>query len=361
VTELLSIYAPGHWDVADSYGLIACQLACHIEAAGVTVQAMAIGDRRTDRQPDEVKEIASRPIRASLGGIVLGYPTMYHQYGPFAQCGPRVAITMFESTRLPDGWVSELNRCAAVVTPSQFCADVFVRCGVRVQVHVIPLGIGQGFTPARRQRGSVYTFCAIADRGLRKGALIAGHAFVKAFGDDPAYRLVLKSRVKEEVTYITNPNIDLIQVDMSETELADFYRSMDCMIFPSCGEGFGLPPREFAATGGPVIATNWGGLDNIRDWGLPLGYRLVPAWPGHPVFEKQQLGEWAEPDVNELAILMREVADEADIYNEWAYQNAMSIAERCDWACFAHDVLDVWNGVLRETYGDRSAEIRATA
>lgn len=359
--ELLSIYAPGNLDMADSYGLIACQLARHIEAAGTTVQAMAIGERCVDGQPEDIQSVASRPIRATMGGIVLGYPVNYHHYGQLSQCGPRVAITMFESTRLPDGWVSELNRCAAVVTPSQFCADVFVQCGVRAPVHVIPLGIGESFTPIRRQRSNVYTFCAIADRGLRKGAHIAAQAFVRAFGEDPAYRLVLKSRVKEEVTYITNPNIDLIQVDMSEAELADFYRSMDCMIFPSCGEGFGLPPREFAATGGPVIATNWSGLDNVWDWGLPLGYRLVPAWPGHPVFEKQQLGEWAEPDIEELAVLMREVADRAEIYNEWAYKNAKTVAEQCNWEHFARSVLNVWNGVLRETYGDRSAAIRATA
>jgi glycosyltransferase involved in cell wall biosynthesis len=361
MTELLAIYAPGHWDIADSYGLIACQLARHIEAAGVVVQAMAVGDRCVDCQPEDVKVVTSRTLRATLGGVVLGYPTMFHQYGQLSQCGPRIAITMFESTRIPDGWVAELNRCAAVVTPSQFCADVFERCGVRAPLHVIPLGIGDSFTPYRRRRGGKYTFVAIADRGLRKGAHLAAQAFVKAFGDDPAYRLVLKSRVKEDVTHITNPNIDLIQVDMSEAELDGFYRSADCMVFPSCGEGFGLPPREFAATGGPVIATAWSGMDNVGDWGLPLGYRLVPAWPGHPVFEKQQLGEWAEPDVDEMAILMREVADEADTYNEWAYHNAKTVAEQCSWAHFARGVLNVWDGVLEECYGNRGTAISVTA
>jgi glycosyltransferase involved in cell wall biosynthesis len=359
--ELLAIYAPGNLDMADSYGLIACQLARYIEAAGVAVQAMAIGERCVDGQPEDIRSIVSRPVQATMGGIVLGYPTMYHQYGPLSNCGPRVAITMFESTKLPSGWVAELNRCAAVVTPSSFCADVFVRCGVNAPVHVIPLGIGESFAPHHRHRGSMYTFVAIADRGLRKGAHIAAQAFVRAFEDDPTYRLVLKSRVKEEVTHITNSNIDLIQVDMSEAELADFYRSADCMVFPSCGEGFGLPPREFAATGGPVIATAWSGTDNVGDWGLPLGYRLVPAWPGHPIFEQQQLGEWAEPDVDELAVLMREVADEADTYNEWAYHNAKTVAKQCSWAHFARGVLDVWSDVLRETYGDRSAAISVTA
>jgi glycosyltransferase involved in cell wall biosynthesis len=359
--EVISIYAPGHIDVADSYGLIACQLARHLEAAGVTVQAMAVGDRMTEGLPDDVAAITARPIGGTMGGIVLGYPVTYHQYGALSMCGPRVAITMFESSRLPGGWIEEMNRCAAVVTPSQFCADVFVQCGLRVPVHVIPLGIGECFTPCRRQRGSVYTFMAIADRGPRKGAAIAARAFLKAFGDDPAYRLVLKSRAKENVTHISNPNIDLVQVDMSEAQLVEFYHRMDCMVFPSCGEGFGLPPREFAATGGPVIATNWGGMDNVWDWGLPLGYRLVPAWQGHIVFEKQQLGDWAEPDVNELAILMREVADEADIYNEWAYHNAKSVIERYRWDSFAMGVLDVWNGVLRENYGHTSTAIRASA
>lgn len=356
MNDLLNIYAPGNLDPADSYGLIACRLCQYIEAAGKRAQPLVMGERCVDGQSAVVAEVASRPLKASLGGIVLGYPTGYYRYGALASSGPRVAITMFESTNLPAGWVYELNRCAAVVTPSQFCADVFTEKGVSVPVHVIPLGIGDSFRPVRRSLNGVFSFVAFADRGRRKGAHIAAMAFMQAFGESRKHRLVLKSRSVEKPADIVNANIDLVQEDMSEDELARLYQSMDCMVFPSMGEGFGLPPREFAATGGPVIATAWGGMADVGDWGLPLDYKMTEAWEGHDVFDEDEYpGMWASPDIDQLAILMQEVASEADIYHEWAYHNAREVIERYQWKHFADGVLAVWNDVVVRHYGNRNA------
>ena len=71
-----------------------------------------------------------------------------------------------------------------------------------------------------------------------------------------------------------------------------------------------MPPREAAAVGLPVIATQWGGLaEGIEQWALPLRVaKMSPAEDGW-------LGEWAEPDSEHLVALLR-----------WCYEHQQEAA-----------------------------------
>jgi glycosyltransferase involved in cell wall biosynthesis len=342
---IVNVFAPGHFDEYDSYGLLGCQLLRHLDRLGVHVNALALGGSEKGNQSADVRRITARPIRPAFGGLLLGYPTGYPKHGLLSAMGPRLAVTMFESTRLPPGWVDVLNRLDGVVVPSTFCRDTFAAAGVTAPLHVVPLGIGEAFRPRRREAGRPFTFLAIGDRGKRKGIMEAIRAFVLAFGDDPAYRLVIKAReVGGRAANILNPNIDLVRRDLSAEELAKLFYAADCMVFPSRGEGFGLPPREFAATGAPVIATAWSGLaDDIEAWGIPLGYRLEPAdWRGVPNLAGLDLGDWAVPDSNELAVLMRRVADDREAEAERAWERAPAVLEMYSWERFAAEVYRLW-------------------
>lgn len=360
--DVVSIFTPGKFDIADSYGLIACQLAQHIGAAGVHVNAMSLLKSNGSNLPRDIQRIVEQPIRVSLGGIMLGYPTNHHKHGPMAMLGLRVAVTMFESTKLPPGWVENLNLCAAVIVPSSFCKRVFEAEGVTAPVHVIPLGVDEAYMPVMRESlAEPFTFLAFADRGQRKGAHEAIQAFIQAFGDDPHYRLLLKQRERDLKINILNANIDMVQADMSTEELYVLYQQAHCLVFAAKGEGFGLPPREFAASGGVVIATNWSGLaDRIIDYAWPLNYELVPAWKGHKDFEALDLGEWAEPDVDDLAKLMRWIADNRKAVSKWSYGCAPRVHELYSWQHFAEAVYDVWlNASRSKVHGIGSANVSA--
>jgi len=356
--EIVSIYTPGKYDLADSYGLIASMLARHFTQMGIRVNALSFEAGKPAYQPDDIREIVEQPIQASLGGIILGYPVSHRKHGAMAMAGPRVAITMFESTRLPPGWVDALNQCDTVIVPSAFCEQVFLAEGVTVPIVAMPLGIDATYQPVRRDSSSEpFTFLAFADRGRRKGSHEAIQAFLKAFGDDPRYQLLLKAREREVTINILNDNIHMIQKDMDTQELYELYSSAHCMIFASKGEGFGLPPREFAASGGVAIATNWSGTSEyIHKWGLPLGYSLAPAWIGHSDFEKLELGEWAEPDMEALVELMHYIANSREAVLEDAYHSASWLHELYSWRRFAECVYSVWQDASeRWANGKRSA------
>jgi glycosyltransferase involved in cell wall biosynthesis len=342
--DTVTVYAPGHYDPFDSYGLIACELLRHLSALGVYVNAMAHGYHRRDNQPPDIAQLTARPIRPSLGGIFLGYATGYERHGPLSNIGPRIAVTMFESSRIPDDWITPLNEMDAVIVPSGFCRDVFIECGVTATVHVIPLGISETYQPVWRHQERPFTFLTFGDRGARKGGHAAMQAFLLAFGDDPDYHLIIKSRTPRRPVDILNDNITAVQQDMSEAELYELFKSAHCMINPNKGEGFGLIPREFAATGGIALATDWSGtVDDMHRWGWPLPYTLETAdWKGNRILEGRDLGMWAKPDIGGTAAVLQDVATYRNDYLNRAWNNAQTLHELYSWRGFAAGVYEVW-------------------
>lgn len=347
--EIANVFTPGHLDPYDSYGLIACQLVSHLARLGVRVNAIPLGDREMDTQPADVAAVARQPIIPAFGGFLLGYPTGYNEYGALATAGPRVAVTMFESTQIPPAWVPILNKLDAVIVPSQFCLDVFKQCGVQIPIYVVPLGIGSAYHPdERRERRPErpFTFLAFSDRGIRKGWHHAIQAFIKAFGDDPNYQLIIKARRPTEhsrAISFSNPNITVIAEDMTEQELCNLYLSADCLINANLGEGFGIIPREFAATGGLALATNWGGTaENIEEWGLPIDYELVEAWGDD--HKHRGLGLWAWPNIDELATLLEVVVETRDSWQPKCLERTARLHDMYSWERFGETACSIWRG-----------------
>lgn len=353
--DCVAVYAPVHLDPYDSYGLIGCELVRHLSRFGVYVNAVALGSARHPNQDDEVAALVRKPLRPTTGGLLLGYPTNYDYYGALAAHSPRIAVTMFESTKLPQGWVEGLNSCDAVIVPSQFCARTFYDCGVHVPIYRLPLGINPIYRPAERSLDGTFNFLAFMDRGRRKGGLTVLNAFVQEFFSDMGVHLYLKIRREEKKTKleITNPNIDVIYEDMTPAQLNDLYRSCHCLVNPNLGEGFGLIPREFAATGGISLATAWAGTsEDIQHWGWPIDYRLARAdWAGIEKFKGQDLGLWAEVEPARVARLMRHVYAERVYYQSRAYVKSQGLQEFYSWEKFAAGVYGVWRGIV---YGDRT-------
>ena len=325
-----TFYAP------ESYGRIALELSGGLRARGYYVNE--IGDRAG-------KVI----IKPANGSFLLAYPTNFESlFGAISAIGQRIALTMFESTRLPDGWADVLNDCDKLIVPAEFLRGVFADNGVKTPLDVVPLGINPLFgQPYQRSTCECrpIRFLCIGDRGERKNAITAMQAFYRAFGIDTRYHLTVKVRdgAISKVS-ITNPNIELLSSDMTDAELLNLYLTHDVMIFPTKAEGFGLPPREFAATGGIALATNWGGTaDDLDKWGFPIPHTMESAW-GDVDKWRGKLGEWATIDVDTLSQQLRDVADNLDRYAGEASAKARWAIENYTWSAFVDQCVRVWEG-----------------
>jgi len=220
-----------------------------------------------------------------------------------------VAFTMFEASKLPAGWVELLNQHAqAVLVPCVWNQEVFRANGVQVPIHVVKWGIDiNDYWPLQRQHtGRPYTFLWSGTPDKRKGWDLVYRAFRRAFGDDPNVQLVMHFRkLPDGLNGTRDKNVRIVAGMVERPVQRQMLQDADCFVFPSRGEGWGLPPREAAATGLPTIVTDFGGLaEDIAMWGITLRVKGTSR-AEYGDLEWGDIGEWVEPDEDHLLVLLR--------------------------------------------------------
>ncbi len=194
-----------------------------------------------------------------------------------------IAYTPFETDGAPIPWVLPLRGMDEIWVPSHNNKLSYIRVGIdRNKIHVIPHGVDiKKYKPDIKQleyNHGKFNFGSIFDWTERKNPIALIRAYYNAFCHGEDVTLTIKTfwrfpldRSKE---YIHNairgiksgykdrtvfPKI-LIWFDvMSEDIMPNFYKSFDCYVMPTRGEGFGLPFLEAMACGVPTIGPKWGG------------------------------------------------------------------------------------------------------
>ena len=212
---------------------------------------------------------------------------------------------------------------------SEFCRQAF-QSMTKLPVKRMPLvvdGIEKKITYPREHFGlprDAFVFGYIFDVSSyfeRKNPLCLVEAFKREFGNSRDVLLYLKYfnaghdennvRALEEAV-AGAPNIRTFAGVMSDEEIISLENSFDCLVSPHRGEGFGYNLAESMYLGKPVIATRYSSnLDFMRDDNsylidcnlVPIPLTLGPYMRGYL---------WAEPSVEHLCHLMREVFENAE-------------------------------------------------
>eukprot|EP00038_Savillea_parva_P025458 m.47762 g.47762 ORF g.47762 m.47762 type:complete len:478 (-) comp6926_c0_seq1:286-1719(-) len=286
-----------------------------------------------------------------------------------------IGRTMFETHRIPLDWVDRCNAMDEIWVPTEFHRATFTDAGVvasklvvipepvdvvrfnpaakgvrrltEAEMHTTPwlqggtLGGGLSAslgTDATRGRSDAaggdtnvetFRFLSVFKWEERKGWKILLEAFVNEFSAADAVSLTLitnsfhtEDNLVEKVESFVEacaaqqgstsiPHITVIDRHVPESNMPTLYRSMDCFVLPSRGEGWGRPHVEAMSMELPVIATNWSGptafLTEQTGYPLPInGLVTVPSGP----FKK--FHKWADPSVTDLSRLMRYVYTHRD-------------------------------------------------
>jgi glycosyltransferase involved in cell wall biosynthesis len=141
--------------------------------------------------------------------------------------------------------------------------------------------------------------------------------------------------------------IRIVTGRLSLGEMASLYLAADVFVFPSKGEGWGLPLIEALAAGVPTISTIHSGhshyVDGCRSQVAVIQHTLTDIddakfkqiWHG-----EGSLGQWAVPSVDSIAAHMRAVYNDYALHQSLARQASDYVRRNFSWSNSAHEALN---------------------
>ena len=261
-----------------------------------------------------------------------------HQYPPSFAAPPAghwVMIQPWEFGSLPQKWIEEMRAAVDEVwVPSHYLRECYIASGMPAdRVAVVPNGVDvdcfqpdapplnlNAWTNADTQLAAgTFKFLFVGGTIWRKGPDILLAAYKQAFTRADDVCLVIKDlpfyegfqwteRIRAMQADPLAARILYLNHNLQPSELPGLYTAADCLVYPTRGEGFGLPIAEAMACGLPVI---------VPAAGAPLDFcnadtaYLIPAprqdFPVERIEDLQTAGVpfLHEPDVQATAALMR--------------------------------------------------------
>jgi len=182
-------------------------------------------------------------------------------------------------------------------------------------------------------------------------------AFSEEFKDEEDVQLILKlnkiyqgnqdldNDVSNWIVKSGNPNIYIIDNNLTEDEMIKFTQTADCMVFPTRCEGFGIPILESIACGVPTIVTSKGGqMDFCHS---NYNYLIdVECEEWAPWQYPYQLSKWFRPDIKHLRALMREVYENYEEAEKKAEKGSEYVRKCFTWERAINHLEEAFNKVL---------------
>lgn len=239
-----------------------------------------------------------------------------------------VFIQPWEFSRVPFEWQYKFETFAdALITFTRWTAAVYHEGGLNPErLFSIPIGYNPEifYTDRSTPKRDRYTFLFVGCDQYRKGFDILLRAWANSFTSADNVELIVKdtpqvygkTKLQEQLIELQYKNdlgkITYIDEGYSESQMADLYRSVDVLVHPYRGEGFGMPVQEAIACGTIPLVTGRGCTDEfVTDYKIKSTQKLVDInsiFAGKPGDSFNLMGShtWIiEPDVLDLIEKMK--------------------------------------------------------
>ena len=189
-----------------------------------------------------------------------------------------VGFATFETFNPPGEWINILNKNDAMIAPSLFNYKVFAHMLIKKPIFHIPHCLDfnvfrPNVIPSRQY--DKFTFLFFGSWKLRKGNQQLLEAWFSEFDINDNVQLIIKTdkaeiaksetdRAKNNLGYKRKETAPILFENkvFDEDEIPGFLKSVDCLISPHIGEGFGLCGIQCMGVGVPIIITNFSGCQD---------------------------------------------------------------------------------------------------
>lgn len=274
-----------------------------------------------------------------------------------------------ETDRSNPEWLKACNSMSSVIFPSEHAKKSITYNGeLNVPSYVIPESFIDEISRVKESKISEFqtpfNFLVFGQmtgsnpHNDRKNLLYTLKWLCETFDNDPDVGIALKTNcgrntkidrnlvlrtlkaVINEVRKGPYPKIHLVHGDMDDHAVASLYQDpgIKALVSLTRGEGFGLPILEAAASGLPVIATNWSAhtefLKDVKF--IPVDYSLTSVHQSRidgKIFV--QGSRWAEPSENDFKKKILKFRNSASTPKTWANEAAPNIRENYGFTAIA--------------------------
>ena len=280
--------------------------------------------------------------------IILNEVGHYYFYDIYNS--PKIAYTVWESTRYPEQFFNKLLEFDQLWVPSRWQKQCTIDQGYpENKIKIVPEGVDKEFIPLKnRPKNKKFTFVIVGRWDYRKSTLEMIKAFKEVFGNNKNVKLKLLvdnlysidglKTTKERLKYhnLQSDNIEILSF-LNRKDYIKLLQTSDVLISCSRGEGFNLPLIEAIACGIITICSNWGAqLDFAKDVS-----HLVNIKGEFEVNSSKNIynhfyisdvpGNYCEPDFEHLKEVMLDVYKNSEEYLKMSLQKSYKIREEFSW------------------------------
>lgn len=293
----------------------------------------------------EINNIDADYTNKQIVNLVLSETNHYYYNCLDKYEGIKIAYNVWESTKYDDIFFEKLKKFDQVWCPSEWQRQCIIKQGIKSdKVFVVPEAVdSKVFTPdffsydLDLYKDNRFKFLLIGRWEYRKATKEIIETFLKTFSKEEPVDLILfvdNADYSNDGMKTTEERLKHFNINDDRLKIVNFLKRPDYVkylrnghVFLSCSrsEGWNLPLIEAMACGTPSIYSNCSAqLEFAKDKGHPvkiIGEKSVP----------NSVGNYYEPDFNDLSKVMRDIYINYWKYKEIALKESQIIRTNFSW------------------------------